>query len=106
MYTLQLSKFKAGELVNVFSFDTKNINLAPPDCFSHTECTGCLGHKGNSCSLNGPQVSKDDILTIVDCRSHNDVTLFQMVLLMTPTGLLGSIDSKMLDYVPETKPGK
>ena len=96
-------KYEPGQLVNVFNFDADEITLAPKECFSHPGCTGCPGHQEGKCRLHGPKVSKNDILTVIDCHVASDV-MFQMVLLLTPDGLIGSIDNEMLDFVPETMP--
>jgi hypothetical protein len=97
--------FKPGQLVNVFNFEAEHINLAPRECFHFADCKGCHGHEGR-CTLAGPLVSKDDILTIVDCRPAIGVDEFQLVLLMTPDGALGALHNEMLAYVPETMPEK
>jgi hypothetical protein len=98
-----IPKFKPTDMVNVFNFEADSINLAPSECFSYADCKNCPGHKGSSCTISGPHVSKDDILTVIDCRDGSE-DMFQLALLMTPTGVLGSFDSEMLDFVPEMIP--
>ena len=100
------SMFKPAQLVTVGNFEGgKHINLAPRECFHFADCKGCHGHEGR-CTLAGPLVSKDDILTIVDCRPAAGGVEFQLVLLMTPDGALGALHNEMLAYVPETMPEK
>ncbi len=97
-------KFKPGQLVNVFNFDAENINLAPSECFSHHSCKGCPGQTGSKkCNFQGPNASKNDILTVIDARPA-DEDGYQLVLLLTPNGTIGCIDNEMLDYVPEMIP--
>jgi len=99
------SKFKPGDLVNVFNFDDDEINLAPQECFSRSDCKSCPGHQGSKCTLRGPKVSKVDILTVINCHKPR-ADLFQMILLLTPDGLIGAFDNEMLDFVPEMIPDK
>ena len=97
-------RYKSGQLVRVFNFQADDITLGPQGCFDHDRCADCPSYSGSSCSTSGPRVSKQDILTVVDARATDSDLTEQLVLLLTPSGLLGSLDSEMLDFVPETMP--